>query len=80
MIEILKDNGELVGFYRKDKPIGSALMVDAEQMAVEYENLEAEIVRHRKALQEIIDLPILYEDVVTDSLRNIAKAALGGMK
>jgi cell division protein FtsB len=42
------------------------------------EELKAEIKRLREAMQEIIDMPILYEDVVTDSLRDIAKAALGG--
>jgi hypothetical protein len=38
----------------------------------------AEIVRLREVLQEIIDMPILYEDAVTDSLRDIARQALGG--
>jgi len=39
---------------------------------------DGEIKRLREALREIIDMPILYEDVVTDSLRDIASKALGG--
>lgn len=80
MIEILKDGDELVGFYRKDKPIGTALMVDDKQMAAEYEKLEADVERLVEAAKDFIDCStsdFLYAKFKTD-LRKALKAVEEG--
>jgi hypothetical protein len=53
-------------------------MMTYDELADKYLELLDDNKRLREALEEIVDMPILYEDVVTDSLRNIAKQALGG--